>query len=105
MHYVKSANKQVQKQSGNKRVRLQPYVEGDFVTVKIPPKDSMSSNLPRLEAIVVEVRWKKWISYRLRYHIYIQSFQPLRINVTAGTGQSTEFLKDYITTKRGTICW
>ena len=44
------------KRSKNKRAKRQPYAVGDYVTVKIFQQDRMSTNLPRLPAVVVEIR-------------------------------------------------
>jgi hypothetical protein len=66
VHYIKSADNQVQKQSKNKRAKVQPFERGDYVTVRIPPQDRMSTDMPRLPAVVVEIRGTKRISYRLR---------------------------------------
>ncbi|XP_062510190.1 uncharacterized protein LOC134186244 isoform X7 [Corticium candelabrum] len=65
-NYIKSAEKQMYKHSKSKRVKLQPYAVGDYVTVRIPQQDRMSTDLPRLLAVVVEIRGTKRISYRLR---------------------------------------
>lgn len=56
VHYIKSADNQVQKQSKNKRAKVQPFERGDYVTVRIPPQDRMSTDMPRLPAVVVEIR-------------------------------------------------
>ena len=66
-NYIKSAEKQMYKYSKSKRAKLQPYAVGDYVTVRIPQQDRMSTDLPRLLAVVVEIRGTKRISYRLRY--------------------------------------
>ena len=56
VHYEIAAQDQIKKQTRNKRVRLQAYVVGDYVTVRVPPQDRMSPDLPRLPAVIVEVR-------------------------------------------------
>ena len=49
----------MRRQTRNKRVKLQAYVVGNYVTVRIPQNDRMASDLPRLLAVVVEVQGER----------------------------------------------
>ena len=66
MHYKQAAQIKVKKQTRSKGVRLQAHVVGEYVTVKIPTRDRTSADLPRLPAVIVEVKGTKRFSYRLR---------------------------------------
>ena len=66
MHYKQAAQNQIKKQTRNKPVCLQAHVVGEYVTDKIPTQDRTSSDLPRLPAVIVEVKGTKRFSYRLR---------------------------------------
>ncbi|XP_062511246.1 uncharacterized protein LOC134187145 [Corticium candelabrum] len=65
VHYKQAAQNQIKKQTRNKRVRLQAHLVGEYVTIKIPTQDR-TSDLPRLPAVIVEVKGTKRFSYRLR---------------------------------------
>lgn len=55
-HYRRNAEKMKMQYSKKKRHQIKSYVVGDTVTVRIPPNERSSSDVPRLVCRVLEVK-------------------------------------------------